>query len=480
MQSIRARLSFNYLLVLALGMALAAALSWRAVSDLYIEAQRDNLLAQARLIGTALQGAALPDNPQPYLQTANVTPGIHTRLLTEGGAVVVGLPLTQAFVQMPLAEQNASVTTSELLQRTEIESALRGTPATALRRVFGNQRVLYAAAPIYGDDGRISGIVYIAAPLPDAGLPTNILIQLSGAVILAVLLASLAGRFLARRIARPLEGLSLASSRIANGDLNACASIDSGIKELHELGRTFDSMAESLRRSDAAKKAFIADVTHELRTPLTVIKGTIETLEDGALDDRRGRGPLLASMQRETDRLIRLVNELLVLARADAGQLGLALSPVDLGSLARGRCENLAALAARSGVDLKVDDRADGNTHALADIDRLSQVLDNLLDNAIRHSPKDTTVAVTVAEADGRVECSVRDRGPGIPAEHLPRIFERFYRVESSRERTRGGAGLGLAIARALVHAQGGEIDAESVEGGGTRITFRLPRAPEK
>jgi two-component system, OmpR family, phosphate regulon sensor histidine kinase PhoR len=194
MQTIRSRLSLNLLLVLALGMTLAGVLTWLAVERLYVNTQRENLLAQARLIAAALQGTTLPTEPvQPYSQTANVTPGIHTRLLSEGGAVVVGLPLSDAFTQAPAAEQYASIPTSELIQRPEIDTALKGTPATALRRVLGNQRVLYAAAPVYGENGQISGIVYIATPLPVAGLPTNLILQLIGAILIAVLLATLVG-----------------------------------------------------------------------------------------------------------------------------------------------------------------------------------------------------------------------------------------------------------------------------------------------
>ncbi|MBI5838663.1 MAG: HAMP domain-containing protein [Chloroflexi bacterium] len=473
MQTIRARLSLNYLIVLALGMTLAAALAWQAVSGLYINAQRDNLLAQAKLISTALQGQPLPTNPQPYSQTANIAPGIHTRLLTENGAVVVGLPLADASVQMPLAEQNASIPTSELIQRPEIESALKGTPATALRQIFRNQRVLYAAAPIYADDGHITGIVYIAAPLPATGLPANIILQLIGAMLLAVLLASLAGRYLARQIARPLEGLARAAIAISRGDLKQQVEPESNIRELHSLSNTFNDMAESLRQSDEAKKAFIADVTHELRTPLTVIKGTIETLEDGALDDHEGRGPLLVSMQHETDRLIRLVNELLVLTRADAGALKLDLQPVNLAALANERCELFSNLARQNGVELVCS--SNWQFELRADRDRLSQVLDNLLDNAIRHSPAGAEITVSITEAIDRVECSVADQGAGIPAEHLPFIFERFYRVDKSRNRKDGGTGLGLAIARALILAQDGHISAHSIEGKGTTITFWLP-----
>ncbi len=478
MQSIRTRLSLNTLLVLALGMTLAAVLAWQAVAALYIDTQRDNLLAQANLLAATLQDEPLPANPQPYLQTSNVAPGIHTRLLTENGAVVVGLPLADATVQMPQAEQNAILPTSELLQRPEVASALKGTPATAVRRVLGNQRVLYAAAPLRAaEGGHITGIVYLATPLPVAGLPANLLWQLLGAALLAVLLATLVGYFLARQITRPLEGLAQAAQSIAGGNLKAQAPTDDRIAELHDLGQTFNDMATSLRQSDEAKKAFIADVTHELRTPLTVIKGTVETLEDGALDDLEGRGPLLTSMQRETDRLIRLVNELLVLTRADAGALQLELRPLDLMTLVNERCDLFAALAMRQNISLSVS-ATDGQPapQILADPDRLAQVLDNLLDNAIRHAGPGTGITVEITASGAGAECSVRDRGAGIPAEHLPFIFERFYRVDKSRQRTSGGTGLGLAIARALIQAMGGRIWAESVAGQGTSITFWLPK----
>jgi signal transduction histidine kinase len=483
MQTIRTRLSINYLLVLVLGMTLAGVLAWLAVERLYINSQRENLLAQARLIAAALQGSALPTEPvQPYSQTANIMPGIHTRLLSEGGAVVVGLPLSDAFTQAPAVEQYASIPTSELVRRPEIDAALHGSPATAIRRVLGEQRALYAAAPVYAENGQINGLVYIATPLPAAGLPTHLILQLSGAMVLAIVLATLAGGLLARKIARPLEGLAQAATAISEGDLKQRVAVESNITELQSLEQTFNEMAENLRQSDEAKKAFIADITHELRTPLTVIKGTIETLEDGALDDVEGRGPLLTSMARETERLIRLVNQLLVLTRADAGSLQLNRQPLDLAELLRSRCDVFSGLATRHRITLrdKVDCHTSGSLQSAsavyADSDRLSQVIDNLLDNAIRHSPENSTITIALQQTEDGIECSVSDHGSGIPAQHLPFIFERFYRVDASRNRRDGGTGLGLAIARALVNAQGGNIRAQSTEGQGTTITFWLPK----
>ncbi len=484
MNTIRTRLSLNTLIVLTLGMALTAVLAWQAVSGLYINTQRDNLLAQAKLLAAAFQGENPPENAQPYSQTANTSPGIHTRLLSDEGAVVIGLPLAKVDVQMPFAEQNAIIPAIELIQRPEIASALKGKPDTAIRKVLGSHRVLYAAAPVYASNGQISSFVYIATPLPKTGLPENIVLQLISSMVIAVTLATLAGGYLARQIADPLEGLALASEAIAGGNLKVTAPTNSKIKEFKRLGHTFNKMTENLRKSDEAKKAFIADVTHELRTPLTVIKGTIETLEDGAIDDMQGRSALLNSMGRETDRVIRLVNELLMLTRADAGSLPLEIRSFDFLEVVKQRCANLSNLAARKDVKIVSfgETRSDpvietdyaGITPimALADPNRISQVLDNLLDNAIRHSPPNSTITVRVIESRDGVECSVIDQGAGIPSEHLPFIFERFYRVDKSRNRKDGGAGLGLAIARALIQAQGGFIYTQSKAEIGTAITF--------
>ncbi len=470
--SLRSSLFLNFLAVLLLGMGVAAVLVWRSVESLYIDTQSENLQAQAKLIADALQGQPLPAGiQQPYSQTMNAIPGIHTRLIGEQGTVY-SLPIAAGGVSAPTAENGALIPVQELMARPEIATAMQGQAATAIRNVT-DRRILYAAAPVLANDGKVTGLVYLAMPLPAGGLPGGMLLQLAGAVLAAIALALLAGTLLARRIAAPVEAIARASAAVSTGSLTQRVSAESNIDELNSLSQTFNQMTASLRQSDQAKNAFVADVTHELRTPLTVIKGTIETLEDGALDDVTGRGPLLQSMARETDRLIRLVNDLLVLTRADAGALALDLHPLDLVELARARCTHLAALAARSEVQLAVTGLA--SACVLADADRASQVLDNLLDNAIRYSPVDTTIVVDIGASDRNISCTVQDCGPGIAAQHIPFIFDRFYRTDISRNRQTGGAGLGLAIARALVLAQGGQISAESQVGQGTTIRFSLP-----
>ena len=272
---------------------------------------------------------------------------------------------------------------------------------------------------------------------------------------------------------RTCISITQGATAVSGGYLNQKVPAQSGINELDQLGQAFNAMVISLQQSDQAQNAFVADVAHELRTPLTVIKGTIETLEDGAMDDLTGRGPLLISMQRETDRLIRLVNDLLILTRADGGMLQLELESVDLGNLAQERCAHLAPLAAGRGVRFEVT--IEGAPYVWGDEDRLAQVLDNLLDNARRYSPEGEVVTVKIEQRGVECRCSIHDRGAGISQKHLPYIFDRFYRAEPSRNRQSGGAGLGLAIARALILAQGGSIQAESQPGDGTTLSFCLP-----
>jgi len=298
-------------------MVLAGILVWLAVEEIYLVAQQENLLAQARLTAAALEGNPVPSfSPDTYSQTTNVTPGIHTRLLDEGGAVVIGVPFPEDEdpVQVPPSEDPGYIRVEELLLRSEIQSALAGVPDTSIRKIvaLGGKRVLYAAAPVFGENGEVINLVYLATPLPDRRLPGNLTLQLIGAVFLAGLFASIAGIFLARGIARPLEKLDQAAAAVSGGDLSQEVSPEGNIKEVENLGQTFNEMTDSLRQSDQAKNAFIADVTHELRTPLTVIKGTVETLEDGAVDDLAGvmnmktRAPRRASRTTNANKIVKV------------------------------------------------------------------------------------------------------------------------------------------------------------------------------
>ena len=463
-----------------IGMVLAGILTWLAVENLYISTQRENLLAQARLTAAGLNGSqAINFSSDPYSQTTNIIPGIHTRLLSESGAVILGVPVPEGDdpVQVPPGEDPGYVPAEELVLRPEIQAALGGEAETAVRQVeaLDGERVLYAAAPVKDESGEVISLVYLAMPLPSRGLPGELTIKLIGAVLAGGIIASIIGFLLAGGIARPLEILDQAAAKVSEGNLDQQIPIQGRVRELENLGQSFNRMTESLRKSTKAKNDFIADVTHELRTPLTVLQGTVETLEDGAIEDKAGRSGLLSSMSRETSRLIQLVNQLLVLTRSDAGALSLNLESVDLENLLHERVTLMEPMAIQREVKLQITTTGNSPYLATADRHRTAQVLDNLLDNALRYAPKGSDIHLRVAHLGAFIECAIEDAGPGIPAEDLPHIFERFYRVEKSRDRDSGGAGLGLAIARSLVEAQGGVIGVQSEPRGGTRMIFQLP-----
>jgi signal transduction histidine kinase len=288
----------------------------------------------------------------------------------------------------------------------------------------------------------------------------------------SLVLSALVGLMLARAIARPVRELTQAAEQLAQGDFDTPVDVKSP-GELGELARAFRSMSSDMRRMLQARTDLVTNVSHELRTPLTAVKGLVETLRDGAIDDLDARDKFLASIESETDRLIRLVNDLLTLSRADAQALALRRERFDLTDLARSCADGLAAQAAVQNVSLVVKGPS---VHVHADADRIRQVLVNLIDNAIRFSPPSQTVSVSVMPSVSGVTVSVQDHGPGIPAAEQTRVFERFYRADKSRARKGdSGAGLGLSIAQTLVVAHGGRITLASQPGQGTTVQFTLP-----
>jgi two-component system OmpR family sensor kinase/two-component system sensor histidine kinase BaeS len=286
----------------------------------------------------------------------------------------------------------------------------------------------------------------------------------------AVLLALLLGFVISWRLTAPVRQLTHAAGVIAGGDLTERVPAR-GRDEIADLGRAFNQMAASLEAGETLRRNLMADVAHELRTPLTVIQGNLQAILDGVypLDETQ-----VAGLYDETRLLTRLVDDLRELALAEAGQLRLEREPVDLVALAQGVTANFMSAAEAAGVKLSAPDR-DVAAQVVGDADRLGQVLRNLLSNALRHTPAGQQVAVRVETTGNHVALIVADTGTGIAAQDLPHVFDRFYRGNKSRGRRVGSAGLGLAIARQLVRAHGGEIGVESAEGAGTTFTVRLP-----
>jgi len=288
--------------------------------------------------------------------------------------------------------------------------------------------------------------------------------------LLAIAIALLFTFFLSRRILAPVKSLTLAAKRLGQGDFSQ--RVQSKDKsEVGELAQTFNAMASDLERAEQLKRNMVADVAHELRTPLSNIRGYLEAARDGVI---KPDADTFRSLDEEVTLLSRLVDDLQELSLAEAGELKLVCQSEDIAVLINQTVASVQAQAATKGVSVSIDLPARLSPVNI-DYNRISQVLHNLLENAIAHLAKEGTIMVTAKQEGSWVEVAVIDTGEGIPAEDLPYIFERFYRVDKSRARATGGSGLGLTIAKRLVEAHGGKIEVQSELGKGSCFTFTLP-----
>jgi signal transduction histidine kinase len=285
----------------------------------------------------------------------------------------------------------------------------------------------------------------------------------------AVAVALALGALIAWRIVAPVQELTRVAERVAAGDLSGRVAFRTS-DEIGRLAQTFNQMADSLARADDLRRRMTADIAHELRTPLSIIRGQIEAIQDGIFPpDAEHLDPI----HQETLLLNRLVEDLRTLALAEAGQLPLQKNKVDPNALLERVAAKFASLAAEKGVELRVAG-ASLSGQILMDVHRIEQVLTNLVANALQHTPRDGRVDLRLRAGEEMV-VEVADSGPGIAPADLPHIFDRFWRGDRSRARDRGGAGLGLAIARQLVRAHGGRIWVESEPGSGATFFFSLP-----
>jgi signal transduction histidine kinase len=290
----------------------------------------------------------------------------------------------------------------------------------------------------------------------------------------AGLIALLLARWMARGMTQPLRDMAAAVRRMEVGDYTARVQTSSR-DEVGQLAQAFNRMSAELGNLERSRRDLVANVSHELKTPIAAIRAHLENLADGVEEpDPR----TLQVMLLQTERLGRLVDQLLDLSRLESGEVLLDRAVMPLAPLVSRVFSEISV--GRSVTDVRLEGDIDPDLMVRADPERIHQVLFNLVDNAVRFTPPGGEVRITARLEDDRVQVTVADTGVGIPQEHLPRLFERFYRVDPARSRDDGGTGIGLAIARSVVEAHGGRIVAESIPGHGSTFTFDLPavRAP--
>lgn len=276
---------------------------------------------------------------------------------------------------------------------------------------------------------------------------------------------------LSNTLVRPLRRITDGARALSAGRFQTRVSVGSN-DELGDLARDFNGLAQTLEQTEAARRQWMADISHELRTPLSVMKAELEAMQDGV----RPLAPAsVASLQSDVERLNRLVEDLYQLSMTDLGAMSYRKREVEPAAILRDDLEALAGEFAKLGIETVLRDELPGPVTLQGDPDRLSQLFRNLLQNSLRYTDAGGRLEVTLGRRDGLWSADFQDTAPAVPGELLPRLFERFYRVEASRNRAHGGAGLGLAICRNIVEAHGGRIEARPSPLGGLWVHLELP-----
>jgi len=465
--SIRLRLTFWYTTVLAtviivFGVALYYLLTFTLVNtiDRQLEATASQIAESARLrlsplsLGTVIEvpGIDVYATPGLYIQVYDPDSGqsLRSSSLGEGS-----LPVDEAV----------------------LDATLNGQPLWQTTEVGGTKLRIYSS-PL-AMDGRVEGVVQVAASIEQVDQTQRqlVVILVAGSLVAIVLSAGL-GALLARAALRPIDEITQAALTISRTeDLRRRLDVSGPADEVGRLAATFDEMLARLETLFTTQRRFIADVSHELRTPLTTIQGNVDILRRGAAEDPKARQETLAAIEGEVARMSRLVADLLLLARVDAG-IRLESEPVELDTLLLEVYRQARVMSDGVEVRLGHEDQA----VVVGDADRLRQLLLNLVDNALKYTPPGGRVTLSLFRDRDWVRVDVSDTGIGIPAEDLepgpngvPLIFERFYRADPARSRAQGGTGLGLSIAHWIARAHGGQITVASQEGQGSTFSVRLP-----
>jgi two-component system sensor histidine kinase BaeS len=454
MRSVRARVFVTTAAVLAAATLVAGLLSRQAT-----------LVEERQFVG-AQRPPAIPGVPEAAQQayTQNGWPGVRRVLVDAGKRVGV------RFLAIDTALKPVAASTPDL-DLLRVRQA--GPDGLSVESSSGDARASFELRGlptfvIRDAEGLDAGRVYVmpgdaAAPPVRSSMPALWIRSTIATAVVALVLAFVLGG----RILRPVSELTAAARRMREGELDVRVSAD-GDDELARLGRAFNEMAERLAQTEKLKRQMVSDVAHELRSPVTNLRCALEAIQDGLAAPDRARIDMLHS---ETLLLQRLIGDLQDLALADAGGLSLRRETVDVADIAR-----RAAGSDNHAPEVSISVSPEAST-VVADAARLEQMLRNLVNNARRHTPPQGRISITVTRDGSTVSIAVADSGSGITPEHLPYVFDRFYRADPSRDRSTGGAGLGLAIVRRFAEAHGGSVTASSDgEGRGATFIVRLPQ----
>ncbi len=469
--SLQTRLMLAFFAVAIGVLALSGAATYALVSRSIEKAALDDMRERSEPLATSsedfrvrIDDPTTPNRNELEQSTQRVR---QTMNLTDLSFVVLGPDGRFVDPRQPLLAQLFRLPDGLVLEDIDPQRLLAG------EEVSGRRGDLVFLAQAVGDD-RLGKVVIVATDEIDNEVLRRAVPLMFVASGLVLLLVGLLSVWLARRLTRPIGAIETAARGIANGDLSARAHVPRGTdEELAALAGTLNTMAAQLEQARGSERAFLLSVSHDLRTPLTSIRGYADALSDGTIDvdDPAARNRAAEVISSEARRLERLVRDLLDLSRLDTRQFSLKPIPSDVTAVVRNSAEAFTPAARDLDIDLAVI--ADQPIAGDIDPERLGQIVANLVENAMKYARSSVAVS-TGAEADGRFAIVVTDDGPGIPAEELPRVFERLYTVRNSPGRS-VGTGLGLAIVHELAVRMGGTARVEASANGGARFVVSLP-----
>ena len=442
-KSIRTRLTLWYLTVMVILLLMFSSVAY-IMLDHNLYQNLDNAL-RAKSTQLNAPSVIIPQSDEILLSF-----NYNGTLNQEIGTITVDTSKLSGLVKQALSGQNSYLTT--------VTTANQGIRlyATSFLNLFNDQTVVVVV-------GRLTTEI------------TDVLHTFMYIIIFAmigvIVLLGLGGLFLADRVLRPVERITKTAQKIEGSDLSQRIDVKTD-DELGRLAVTLNEMIGRLEESFSRQRQFTADASHELRTPLAIMQAeaTLALSKERAPDDYR---KALETISQESDHMSSVIGKLLFLARSDAGKEQLNFEDVDLKELIIGLAANIEAFAQDKGIKFTVDTKDDVNVSG--DKVKLRQLFTNILENAVRYTPADGKISISLLEKESNAVVSISDTGIGIPPEHLPHIFERFYRVDKARARADGGVGLGLAIAKIIAESHKGKIQVESEVGKGTTFIVSIP-----
>jgi two-component system, OmpR family, phosphate regulon sensor histidine kinase PhoR len=480
MKHLRSKLLVVYISLTALVLLAVGILSSSRLNTYFRGWLANDLIVRAHLVLTSLDSDSLHRHValEERVRTLAAASGTRITLIADDGRVLEDSEVPDA--KLGGVENH--------LRRPEIQEALRTGRGTDIRHsATVGMDYLYVALRI--DPAAIPSAKGSPAFLR-MSLPLNELDRVAGEIRFNIILASLIGLALivaasvivSRRIVRPITDIAEGVATMREGNLSARVPVETSDEigtvatAINELMERMNLYIAQLKKLEQVRSEFLGNVSHELRTPLFALQGFIETLQDGAIDDPLVNRDFLDKAHNHAMRLNTLLKDLIDISRIESGEMRMSFRYFELNDFLRSVVDGMHPLADARNISLTLAQGSELPRQVLGDKDRLAQALTNLIDNAIKYNTPGGKVTVDVRDAEDRVWIDVIDSGVGMGAEHLSRIFERFYRVDKERSREAGGTGLGLAIVKHIIEAHGGKVEVKSEPGKGSTFSFPIKK----